>query len=98
MLFIIASRIVFYCFIFVAHSTSSTAGGRRVNVTLYGHNYTLSGVAPGAWLMNYRFLDSDSSVNVMVDDIFRDNPDISSNSWGPNKIFNSNFEDYKFMV
>ena len=87
-----------YCFIIIC-STSSIAGGRRVNVTLYGHDYTLSGVAPGAWLMNYRFLDSDAEVGVMVDDIFKDNPDISSNSWGPvDPVYNSNYETFKQFV
>ena len=86
-------------FLRVFFSTSSTAGGRRVNITLYGHNYTLSGVAPGAWLMNYRFTGDEADVFSLTEDIIKDSPDISSNSWGPTSpIFNSNSPIFKLFV
>lgn len=82
------------------YSTSSTAGGRRVNVTLYGQNYTLSGVAPGSWLMNYRYIGATNAyISVVTDDIIADNPDISSNSWGPSyPVYNSKLNTYKQLV
>lgn len=86
--------------LFIFYSTSSIVGGRRVNVSLYGHNRTLSGVAPGAWLMNYRYVGAtDAFLNVVADDLFGDNPHISSNSWGPlYPIYNSKNGDYSHFV
>ena len=70
-----------------------------MNVTLYGHDYTLSGVAPGALLMNYRFdKNKDGFDNFLIDSISLDNPDILSNSWGPTPIENSENENFKTLV
>lgn len=69
-------------------------------MTLNGHNYTLSGVAPGAWLMNYRYIGATgASIGKVVDNVIEDNPDISSNSWGPSyPIYNSELSTYQNLV
>lgn len=73
------------------YSTSSTAGGRRVKATYGGANYTISGVAPGAWMMNYRFVGGNGGdVFSVFDDVVEDGADISSNSWGYDPFYNSN--------
>lgn len=71
-----------------------------MNVTLNGHNYTLSGVAPGTWLMNYRYVGASGAfVSNVIDDVVADNPDVSSNSWGPAQpIYNSNLSMYETIV
>lgn len=71
-----------------------------MSVDLYGKRYSLSGVAPGAWLMNYRYVGTTNVFsNILTDDIIEDNPDVSSNSWGPSvPVFNSNNEDFKQFV
>lgn len=72
------------------YSTSSTAGGRLVNATYNGKNYTISGVAPGAWMMNYRFVGGNGDVFATFEDVVNDGADISSNSWGYDPFYNSN--------
>lgn len=71
--------------------TASTAAGNRVVANYYGVTETLSGVAPGAYLMSYRvFYPSVNGIGSMysaegiaaLEDIVRDGADIVNNSWG----------------
>ncbi len=71
--------------------TASTAAGVTVEANYYGVTETLSGVAPGAYLMSYRvFYPSVSGIGSMfsaegiaaLEDIVRDGADIVNNSWG----------------
>ncbi len=71
--------------------TASTAAGIPVQASYYGVTETLSGVAPGAYLMSYRvFYPSVNGIGSMfsaegiaaLEDIVRDGADIVNNSWG----------------
>jgi hypothetical protein len=79
--------------------TASTAAGNVVDDAMYaGANVgTLSGVAPGAYVMNYRVFYTSMSGAVTfataeglaaLEDIVRDGADVVNNSWGsgPNSI------------
>lgn len=82
----------------VIYSTSSTAGGRVVNVTSGNVNYTISGIAPGAWMMNYRFVGGGGNVFSVFDEVVEDASDISSNSWGYDPFYNSAHSTHKLFV
>eukprot|EP00727_Mastigamoeba_balamuthi_P001214 m51a1_g1109 hypothetical protein (1086) ;mRNA; f:136426-140403 len=77
--------------------TSSTAAGVPVTITVDGKPMNLSGVAPYAWVMNYKvfYAHSDGSMDardtemlLALEAAVNDGADIISNSWG-----NSAFED-----
>lgn len=71
--------------------TGSTAGGNAVVADYLGITETVSGVAPGAWLMSYRVfyesVTSDGSFYTVegiaaLEDIMADGADVVNNSWG----------------
>ena len=84
--------------LFCIYSTSSTAGGRVVNVTSGNVKYTISGIAPGAWMMNYRFVGGGGNVFSVFDEVVEDASDISSNSWGYDPFYNSAYSTHKLFV
>ncbi len=82
-----------------SHVAGTVAGVADTHATLtglqadlYGSMHTLSGVAPGAWLMNYKvFYQSDKSgeagaytaeLVAAIEDAVVDDADVISNSWG----------------
>ena len=69
-----------------------------MNVTVSGRDYTLSGVAPGAWLMNYRTDLGSGSLIESFDELAKDLPNISSNSWGFSPVLNSKYELFETLV
>ena len=71
--------------------TGSTAGGNNVIADYLGITETVSGVAPGAWLMSYRVfynsITNDGSFYTVegiaaLEDIVADGADVVNNSWG----------------
>jgi subtilisin family serine protease len=71
--------------------TASTAAGNQVSGTYLGSPISLSGVAPGAWVMSYRvFYESvngngsfyDTEGIAALEDIAADGADVLNNSWG----------------
>lgn len=71
--------------------TTSTAVGNEVVADYVGITQTLSGVAPGAWIMSYRVFyasvrDDGSFYNAegiaALEDIVADGADVLNNSWG----------------
>ena len=49
--------------------------------------------------MNYRFVGGGADVSSITEDLIKDNPDVSSNSWGPTPpIYNSNLVNFKLFV
>jgi subtilisin family serine protease len=77
------------------HTSGTVACNANTHVDLQGTPVTISGVAPRAWLMNYRvFYASHSTEDFQngnayvaelvqaIDDAVRDGADVISNSWG----------------
>ncbi len=71
--------------------TGSTAAGNRVVADYLGITETVSGVAPGAWVMSYRVfyasVNSDGSFHdaegiAAIEDMVMDGADVVNNSWG----------------
>ena len=71
--------------------TGSTAAGNTVSAWYFGLTPTLSGVAPGAWVMSYRvFYPATSGASGFYDvegiaaleDVVADGADVVNNSWG----------------
>lgn len=71
--------------------TSSTAAGNTVVADYLGITETVSGVAPGAWIMSYRVFYAsvlgDASFHTVegiaaLEDIVMDGADVLNNSWG----------------
>jgi subtilisin family serine protease len=71
--------------------TSSTAAGNQVTAEYLGITETVSGVAPGAWLMSYRVfyysVTGDGSFYnaegiAALEDMVMDGADVVNNSWG----------------
>lgn len=81
------------------------AVGNQVSTTSNGVNLTLSGVAPGAYLMAYKALFTDSGCsdvvgsNVMLleamENAVNDGANVINNSWGGGEGEDPNFSPYK---
>ncbi len=65
---------------------AGTAVGNEINIEYRGHDLTISGVAPGAYLMVYKGLFDGSGSNIMLLEAFEhavnDGADVINNSWG----------------
>lgn len=82
-----------------AHGThcASTAAGSFAETDYNGVKLNLTGVAPGAWLMNYRIFHvnangyersvSDEQIIQAFEDLVKDGADIVSNSWGSTALY-----------
>ena len=78
---------------------ASTVGGALTATSNAGVKLNITGVAPGAWLMNYRIFFRDNSGNTVAtsdsqilqafDDIVADGADVASNSWGSFPFYSS---------
>ncbi|WP_417362421.1 MULTISPECIES: S8 family serine peptidase [Gammaproteobacteria] len=84
---------------------AGTATGMPVTANFKGSDYSLSGVAPGAYLMAYKALyyngttgsGMGSSLIAAVNDAVKDGADVINNSWGGGPGDDPNLSPYKVV-
>ena len=81
------------------HSVGSTIVGDPVTLVAGNNTFALAGVAPGAWLLNYRVFylsataetyASDAQILKAFEDAAAEGATIISNSWGRDSFYNKN--------